>query len=130
MRCSDRKQQREIFMSSKRAEADTQFAEVEDEKELEQLFTRSHNEPVVLFKHSVTCPISAAAYQQMSRSGSIVSLVIVQSARAVSKRIEALTGVRHESPQAILLRNGQAVWSATHWNVTAEAVQSALGEHA
>jgi bacillithiol system protein YtxJ len=103
---------------------------VEEEKELEQLFARSHEEPVVLFKHSLTCPISAAAYQQMSRFGGTVSLIIVQNARSASKKVEALTGVRHESPQAIVLRNGKAVWSASHWNITAESVNSALGAHA
>jgi bacillithiol system protein YtxJ len=114
---------------SKSAEAETQFIPVTDAQELEELFARSHSQPVILFKHSTTCPISAAAYQQMSRSGSAVALVVVQRARDISRQVETLTGVRHESPQAIILRNGQAVWSAAHWDVTADAVKSALGEH-
>jgi bacillithiol system protein YtxJ len=100
---------------------------VKDAKALEELFALSHSQPVILFKHSTTCPISAAAYQQMSRHGGAVSLVVVQKARDISRRIETLTGVGHESPQVIILRNGEAVWSASHWNVTADAVKSALG---
>jgi bacillithiol system protein YtxJ len=53
----------------------------------------------------------------------------VQRAREVSREVEARTGVRHESPQALILRGGEAVWSASHWRVTAEAVESALREH-
>jgi bacillithiol system protein YtxJ len=79
-----------------------------------------------LFKHSTTCPISAAAYREMSRYEGPISLVVIQRARDISRQIETLTGVRHESPQAIILRNGQAVWSASHWNITTEAVESAL----
>jgi bacillithiol system protein YtxJ len=76
----------------------------------------------------VTCPISAAAYEQMSRYGGSVSLIIVQRARDISRQIETQTGVRHESPQAIILRNGEAAWSASHWNVTADAVKTAVGQ--
>lgn len=110
----------------KAEETETQFTDVTDAKALDELFALSHNQPVVLFKHSVTCPISAAAYRQMARCGGLVSLVVVQSARDISRRIETKTGVRHESPQAIILRNGQAAWTASHWNVTAEAVKDAL----
>lgn len=107
-------------------EAETQFTAVTDAKALEELFALSHSQPVMLFKHSTTCPISAAAYQQMSRYGGPVSLVVVQSARDISRQIETQTGVRHESPQAIILRGGKAVWSASHWNITTDALQSAV----
>jgi bacillithiol system protein YtxJ len=90
---------------------------------------RSHDAPVILFKHSTTCPISSAAYQQMSRVAEEVSLVVVQKARDVSKEIEARTGIQHESPQTIVLRNGEAVWSASHYDITAGAVEEAVREH-
>ena len=106
-----------------------QFVTVGDAGELEQLFARSHREPVLLFKHSTTCPISAAAYQQMLGVEREVALVVVQKARDLSREVETRTGVRHESPQALILRDGAAVWSASHWNVTADAVARALGEH-
>lgn len=102
------------------------FSSVENSDALDKLLARSHQEPVVLFKHSTLCPISAAAYQEMKRLNGEVSLLVVQKARAISKEVEARTGVRHESPQAIILRNGQAVWSASHWGVTADAVDQAL----
>ena len=113
----------------KSAEAETQFTSVEDAQALKELFALSHTQPVILFKHSTTCPISAAAYRQMSNYDGAVSLVVVQSARDISRQIETQTGVRHESPQAIILRNGRAVWSASHWSITADAVKSALGDY-
>ncbi|HEY0407189.1 MAG TPA: bacillithiol system redox-active protein YtxJ [Pyrinomonadaceae bacterium] len=109
---------------AKGAENKTQFNPVTNESALEELFTLSNSQPVILFKHSTTCPISAAAYQQMTDYGGEVSLVVVQKSRDISRRVESLTGVRHESPQAIILRDGKAVWSASHWSITADAVKS------
>lgn len=103
-----------------------EFIPISDTESFEQLMERSHDRPVILFKHSSTCPISAAAYEEMSRIEPEVSLVVVQRARDVSREVEARTGVRHESPQTIILRNGQAVWNASHWKIKAEAVEQAV----
>ena len=105
---------------------ETQFSHVPDAAALERLFERSNEAPVLLFKHSDTCPISARAYRQMQQVGAEVSLVVVQKSREVSREVESRTGLRHESPQALVLRNGQVVWSATHFDITADAVQQAL----
>jgi bacillithiol system protein YtxJ len=105
------------------------FTQIADAEALEQLLTLSNDAPVVLFKHSTTCPISSAAYEQMSKVKEDVSLVVVQRARDLSSEIASRTGIRHESPQAIVLRNGQAVWSASHFDITADAVEQAVREH-
>ncbi len=106
------------------------FEELTEAGALEALIERSRQAPVVLFKHSLTCPISAFAYSEMLRLAPDVAkataLVVVQRARAVSSEIAARTSVRHESPQAIILRNGTAVWSASHYDITAEAVEGAV----
>jgi bacillithiol system protein YtxJ len=112
--------------SPRTGEPETLFIPVSDEAILNELIARSYDEPVVIFKHSVTCPISAAAYEEMLQLGREVALIVVQSARDVSRQIEARTGVRHETPQTIILRKGQAVWSASHWDVTADRVADAL----
>lgn len=105
------------------------FVPVTEKQELEELFKLSESEPVVLFKHSTTCPISAAAYQQMEQMTDQVSLIVVQRSRDLSGEVEERTGIRHESPQAIILRKGQPVWHASHWKITAEAVERALREN-
>jgi bacillithiol system protein YtxJ len=105
------------------------FTKIVDAEELEQALARSNDAPVVLFKHSTTCPISSAAYEQMSKVTRDVALVVVQRAREVSKEIASRTGIQHESPQAIVLRNGQAVWSASHFDITAKAVEKAVRDN-
>ena len=106
-----------------------QFIPVDDRRGLDQFIARSHEAPVLVFKHSTTCPISSAAYQEMKQLAAEIALVVVQQARDVSREVEARTGVRHESPQALLLRDGEVVWSASHWHITAEAVERALREN-
>ena len=103
-----------------------QFTPVGSSTELESLFTLSHERPVVLFKHSLTCPVSSAAYREMSGFTGDVALIVVQNARDVSREVEHLTGIRHESPQAIILRNGRAVWNTSHWRITRSAVEEAV----
>jgi|SRR5947209_2293031 len=108
---------------------DSHFTPVNDTETLNQLLTRSHKEPVILFKHSTTCPISANAYKQMSQVKSDVSLVVVQRARDVSNEIETRMGVQHESPQVVVVKNGEAVWTASHFDITAGAVEQAVREN-
>lgn len=117
-------------MVSENAARSTPFVTLADAGELEELFERSHTQPVILFKHSSTCPISAAAYQQMQQLTGAVSLLTVQQARDLSREVEERTGIRHESPQAIILRNGEAVWHASHWRITSAEVERAVQEFA
>ena len=111
----------------------TNFTPVTDAGALDELVARSHDAPVVLFKHSTTCPISARAHRQMAELSADVagriSLVVVQHARELSRRVAEQTGIQHESPQTIILRNGQAVWSASHFDITAGAVAQAVQEN-
>ncbi len=110
--------------------ADEHFTPVTDLAELDTLFARSREEPVVLFKHDFACPISAAAYGQMSRLPGEVPLIDVERGKEIASEVAARTGVRHESPQVIVLRDGRAVWDASHFDIVANAVAQAVRENA
>lgn len=99
------------------------FNEINDAHELEALFQKSFEAPVVLFKHSLTCPISADAYREISDAEADINLIIVQRARNISNTIAEKTGIRHESPQAIILKDGNAVYNASHYNIKSEEVE-------
>ena len=102
------------------------FVRVTDTKSFEELAHRSKERPVVIFKHSLTCPISSGAYDEMAEFEGEVALVEVQRARDLSREIAQRLGVAHESPQVIVLCNGQVVWNASHFNITADAVAKAV----
>ena len=108
---------------------DNHFQRVTDAESIKELLTRSKKHPVVIFKHSMSCPISSSVYSEMTRYHGDVTLVEVQRARELSREIEKTTGVRHETPQVLVLRNGKAVWNASHWNVTADGVAEAVRDN-
>jgi len=105
------------------------FLRLRDSQSFAELLDASKARPIILFKHSLTCPVSAAAYEQMRKFGQEVALVEVQTSGELSREIEQRTGVTHESPQVILLRNGEVVWTASHFDVKAEALAKAVNEH-
>jgi len=102
------------------------FIKVQDSGAIEDFIARANGRPMVIFKHSLTCPISAAAYEQMARFEGEVALIEVQVARELSREIEEKLGVPHESPQVIVLNKGQVAWNASHFKITAEAVAAAV----
>lgn len=102
------------------------FNRITEATAFEELADRSKQRPIVIFKHSLTCPISAAAYDQMTRFDGDVALIEVQRARQLCNEIENRLGVAHESPQVIILSNGQVVWNASHFKITADAVADAV----
>ncbi len=95
------------------------------EADLDELVEVSKKQPVLLFKHSNACPVSSRAHSQVAKllesanpASFVAAIVTVQTARPLSNRIEERFGIRHETPQAILLRDGSPVWNASHWDVS------------
>lgn len=100
--------------------------------ELDCALDESRQRPVLLFKHSLTCPISSRAFaefqEHLERADPRISykLITVQTARAVSNEVASRLRLAHESPQAILIRNGRDVWNASHSEITAAALDRAI----
>lgn len=87
------------------------------------------DEPVaVLYKHSPLCGASAAAARQIRRfmdghPGVPVYLIDVIRDRPLAREVARRLSIRHESPQAFVLRDGDVVWNGSHDEVTAEALE-------
>jgi bacillithiol system protein YtxJ len=106
---------------------------IDTEQELGALVDESKRRPVLIFKHSNACPVSSRAHDEVRRfveggGGDRYGfgMVVVQKARSVSNAIEAQLGIRHETPQAIVLRDGRATWNASHFDVTRDRLAEAL----
>ncbi len=104
------------------------FIELLDVDSLDRFLAQSNDDPVIIFKHSDACPISARAYAQMTELERPVGLVTVQKARALSDEIEKRMGLAHETPQVLIVSDGKVAWTASHGQVEAEAVEAALEE--
>lgn len=99
---------------------------------LEAAIAESRERPVLLFKHSRTCGISCEALDELhehlakGRTGAAYKMITVQSHRRVSDTAAERFRIRHETPQAILIRDGQVVWNASHFRITADALTRVL----
>ncbi len=91
-------------------------------------------EHFLLFKHSLVCPVSARAYREYGTfledapSTLQTGWIDVIGARPLSLAVAAETGVRHESPQALLLSAGQVRWHASHGAITRTSLAEATLE--
>ena len=101
-------------------------------EDLEEALALAEKKPVLLFKHSATCSISLRAHREMEQltgaQDPAVYLATVQRARNLSNAIAEQFGIRHESPQVILLVNGKPVFHTSHFDVTAAQVRAALSQ--
>ncbi|MCU0436073.1 MAG: bacillithiol system redox-active protein YtxJ [Bacteroidia bacterium] len=87
---------------------------------------------VLIFKHSTRCSISMMAWSRLQRHWNQrvehipVFYLDLLNFRPVSAEIAEKFNVPHESPQALLIRNGRCVWHASHNAISVEALEEAL----
>ncbi|MFB8735474.1 bacillithiol system redox-active protein YtxJ [Bacillus sp. SL00103] len=84
--------------------------------------------PLSFLKHSLTCPISQAAFQEFEAFASAhedISQLIscrFKTHRELSS-YDRKVGVKHESPQALVFSGGKVKWHASHSSITKEALE-------
>lgn len=98
-----------------------------DLAQLDGIFRDSATRPQLLFKHSTRCSISSMALQRFEREWDVntpadIWCLDLLRHRDISDAIADRTGVMHQSPQAILLRNGEVTHHASHSGISAAAV--------
>lgn len=103
-----------------------------DAAHLDELLAASSEQPVLLFKHSQSCGTSFEALDELlsyrNRNDRIrYAMVTVQQDRELSTAIAKRFNIRHETPQVILVRGGQVVWTASHFRINERALDEALG---
>ncbi len=91
----------------------------------------ANGEATLVFKHSNSCPVSFTAkrqYDQFLAANPDVPtrLVIVQRERELSNALETVSRLRHESPQALIVREGRVLWDASHGGITKPHLEQAF----
>ncbi|NVJ46815.1 MAG: bacillithiol system redox-active protein YtxJ [Cytophagia bacterium] len=98
--------------------------------QLQSIKKESESQPVLIYKHSTRCGISSMVLGRLEREwteelGGMKSYFLdLISYREVSNAIQEVFGVYHESPQVILIKDGKAVYNASHMAISAEALKS------
>lgn len=109
-----------------RSSSSLNWIQVTDENQINEIL--SSEGTYLLFKHSTRCSISSMALNRFENefkdNTGVVNLYFVDliQFRSVSNLIAEKTGVQHESPQVIVLKNGTVMYSASHGAINAEAI--------
>ena len=79
--------------------------------DLTEAIKKSEEHPIVLFKHSATCPFSAAAQVEVANAKHDVDVygLVIQYARELSAEVAERLDTEHRSPQALIVHKGKVV---------------------
>ena len=105
------------------------WIKLEHESQLEQIVMLSYNKPQVIFKHSTRCSISTMAKNRLD-SSSIDTIdfyyLDLLAFRNISNNIAEKFNVHHESPQIILIKNGECIYDESHGGINFQDIVEAI----
>jgi bacillithiol system protein YtxJ len=97
---------------------------------LDQLVSLSAERPQLIFKHSTRCSISTVAKSRLERAEAPDKLdchyLDLLNHRDLSAEIARRFNVEHESPQVILVINGECVYDESHNAIRMEEIVGQL----
>lgn len=90
-----------------------------DTNSLQDLVKSSFSEKVLIFKHSTRCSISTMSKNRLESVGEDSKikncfLLDILNYREISSKIESDFKVIHESPQVLIIQNGECIYNASH----------------
>lgn len=102
------------------------------ESQIDRIKEESFEKPVIIFKHSTTCPISSIAKLRLDDDLSVPSgdytayYLDLLSYRMVSNKVAEVFKVYHESPQVIIIKDGEASYDESHLDISVQDLAGAL----
>lgn len=102
------------------------WIELKEESQIDTIKEESGAMPVVIFKHSVNCNISSMAKGRLERSDApqgipFYYLDLIRY-RGISNKIAEVFGVHHESPQILLIKEGDCVYDESHGSIMMDEI--------
>ena len=102
--------------------------------QLNELLHNIGEKPVLLFKHSTRCSISSMALNGFERNWTTgkelcdLYFIDLLKHRDISNLTAELTGINHQSPQAIVIKGKEIIYDATHTSIDARRIESLLSK--
>ena len=104
------------------------WIKIQSELDIEKIKEVSFKGSVLIFKHSTSCPISSTAKDRLDRNRNdfaaiedIYYLDLI-AYRSISNAIASEFGVRHESPQVLIIKDGVCIYNESHFGIRAKAI--------
>ncbi len=102
------------------------WTEISNESQLSEVKDLSKVKPQLIFKHSTRCSISSMAKGRLERGSTpegidFYYLDLIKH-RDISQKIAAIFDVSHESPQVLLIKNGECIYDESHSGITMDEI--------
>jgi len=99
---------------------------LQSESQLEDILKNSAHRPQVIFKHSTRCSTSALVKHRLERAPQPQDIdfyyLDLLSYRPVSNKIAESFRIEHESPQVLIIRNGECVYDESHLGISMDEI--------
>jgi bacillithiol system protein YtxJ len=103
---------------------------LKDESELQEIIRKSETRPQVIFKHSIRCSISAVAKGRLDRSTPPTDVdfyyLDLIGYRNISNKVAELFKIHHESPQVLVIRNGECIYDESHMGISMREIADSV----
>lgn len=101
------------------------------EAQIDNIIEESKTRPVVIFKHSTRCSISSMAKNRLDREEGPENIKFYYldliAYRPISNKIEEVFCVHHESPQVLLIKNGECIYDESHNGIAMDEIVEQAG---
>ena len=109
------------------------WAQLESSKQLEDLIQNSTAKPQLIFKYSSRCDLSYTMLNRLendwqpNETDNIDTIFLdILSARELSNSVENKFGIRHESPQVLVIKNGECIYDDSHMRINYNRIKECL----
>jgi bacillithiol system protein YtxJ len=101
-------------------------------QDVDAIIARSKDIPCLIFKHSTRCSISSIAKMRLEDDWGFAPEAVepyyldLITYKPVSQHIAEVFSVHHESPQVLLISDGECIYDASHLDISVEELQESL----
>ena len=99
--------------------------------QINELKEESKNKNILIFKHSTRCSVSSMAINRLERAwkedeteGITPYYLDLIEYRDVSNEIQNTFKVIHESPQILLIKDGECIYDDSHMNINYSSIKA------
>jgi len=97
-----------------------------EEADIETIISKSNSRPQVIFKHSTTCSISSVVKSRLDKGATLENIdfyfLDLLRYRSVSNKVAETFNIHHESPQALIIKNGKCVYDESHMSINFQEI--------
>lgn len=107
------------------------WLELESESDLAEIISKSFETKigVAIFKHSTRCSISSMAKFRLQSSWEFDDALPIYNLdllahRDISNKVSEEFNVHHESPQLLIIKDGNCIYYASHMSISVKAIKA------